>query len=173
MGVFDKFKDLVGIEDIDDDEDEEEEVVEQKPVERPMPRPSFEPARVSQPAPAAAAPVQPREPRPDLSKTFGRATTASDIMKMIVVEPQGFDECPRLVDSLKAKKPVVINLENLETDVARKIFDFLSGATYALNGNVQKIANNIFVFAPSNVDVTSNPNKMNHTAEEKIKSPWN
>ena len=43
----------------------------------------------------------------------------------------------------------------METDSARKIFDFLSGATYALNGNVQKVANNIFIFAPDNVDVTA------------------
>jgi cell division inhibitor SepF len=60
------------------------------------------------------------------------------------------------VDNLKAKKPVIINLEKVESDAARKIFDFLSGATYALNGNVQKVANNIFIFAPENVDVTAN-----------------
>ena len=73
-----------------------------------------------------------------------------------MTEPKSFDECPKLVDSLKSRKPVIINLEKLETEKARKIFDFLSGATYALNGNVQKVANNIFVFAPDNVDVLSN-----------------
>ena len=54
---------------------------------------------------------------------------------------------------MKGRRPVIINLEKLETEVARKIFDFLSGATYALNGNVQKVANNIFIFAPENVDI--------------------
>ena len=92
---------------------------------------------------------------------------------MVVIEPQGFDESPKLVDSLKAKKPVIINLENLETDTARKIFDFLSGATYALNGNVQKVANNIFVFAPENVSVDyKNETKSADKASEGIKSPW-
>ena len=62
---------------------------------------------------------------------------------------------PKLVDNLKSRKPVIVNLERLESDTARKIFDFLSGATYALNGNVQKVANNIFVFAPENVDINS------------------
>ena len=76
--------------------------------------------------------------------------------KMVVIEPKSFDESPKLVDNLKAKKPVIINLEKVESDTARKIFDFLSGATYALNGNVQKVANNIFVFAPENVDVSAN-----------------
>ena len=77
-------------------------------------------------------------------------------VKMVVLEPKGFEEAPKLVDNLKSRKPVIINLEKLETEKARKIFDFLSGATYALNGNVQKVANNIFVFAPDNVDVLSN-----------------
>ena len=72
-----------------------------------------------------------------------------------ISEPKVFDECPKLVDILKKKTPVIINLEFIENDTARKIFDFLSGATYALNGNVQKIAQNIFVFLPENVSVQS------------------
>ena len=76
--------------------------------------------------------------------------------KIVVIEPRTFDECPKLVDSLKTRKPIIINLERVETEVARKIFDFLSGATYALAGNVQKISNNIFVFLPENVDVSTN-----------------
>ena len=92
--------------------------------------------------------------------------------KMVVIEPNGFEECPKLVDSLKAKKPVIINLENLETDIARKIFDFLSGATYALNGNVQKVTNNIFVFAPENVDVTYKDSTKQVAAPESSKSMW-
>ena len=74
--------------------------------------------------------------------------------KLMVIEPKGFDECSKLVDSLKSRKPIIVNLEKLDADTARKIFDFLGGATYALNGNVQKVANNIFVFAPENVSIT-------------------
>jgi cell division inhibitor SepF len=80
-------------------------------------------------------------------------TTKFNIM---VIEPKDFDMCPKLVDSLKSKKPVIVNLEKIETKTARKIFEFLSGATYALGGDLQKIANNIFVFLPENVDVTTN-----------------
>jgi len=165
MGLAEKFKNLVGIEDIEDDDDEELDEVVEKKAERKE--------EMSFARPTAPAQSTPLTREPAKTEPIPRRTTASDIMKMIVVEPQGFDECPKLVDSLKAKKPVVINLENLETDVARKIFDFLSGATYALNGNVQKIANNIFVFAPSNVDITKDSTKMVQTAESTIKSPWN
>lgn len=159
MGMFDKFKELVGIEDIDEDdldyEEEEEEIkplVPEKPLDRPVQRPA--------PAPRAES------PRP--ASATSRFTNP---IKMVVTEPTGFEECPKLVDNLKTRKPVIINLENLETDVARKIFDFLSGATYALNGNVQKVANNIFIFAPENVDVAYNMNQK-VAANESIKSPW-
>ena len=83
------------------------------------------------------------------------SVTGTNSLKLILIEPKSFDECSKLVDSLKARKPVIINLEKLETEVARKIFDFLSGATYALDGKVQKIANNIFIFTPDNVSVAA------------------
>ena len=160
MGAFSKFKELVGIEEIADDEEEVEEEKEKKPL---IPRQSSAPAVTPRPASPS---VSSGKPAPSGS----RYTSA---MKMVVIEPQGFDESPKLVDSLKAKKPVIINLENLETDTARKIFDFLSGATYALNGNVQKVANNIFVFAPENVSVDyKNETKSTGSMSEGIKSPW-
>ena len=164
MGVFSKFKELVGIEEVDEDDLEEELKEEPKKIV-PETRTSFENREAR---PQAAAPARPQS-SPSAAQTLANKYTTKE-MKMIVIEPQSFDESPRLVDSLKAKKPVIINLENLETDVARKIFDFMSGATYALNGNVQKVANNIFVFAPENVDVAYNMNTK--AAEQPIKSPW-
>jgi cell division inhibitor SepF len=83
----------------------------------------------------------------------------NEAMKLVVIEPASFEESPKLVDSLKSRKPVILNLENLDSETARKIFDFISGATYALNGSVQKVANNIFVFAPENVDISANENR--------------
>ncbi len=165
MGFMDKLRDLVGIEEIEDEDDDEIVPKNEERKDREISFANPRPAPVQSYAPSA----QKETSKPDFSRTAGRTTVD---LKMIVVEPQGFEECPKLVDNLKAKKPVVINLENLETDVARKIFDFLSGATYALNGNVQKIANNIFVFAPANVDITYNSTQKARTAETPVKSPW-
>ena len=147
MGIFGKFKDLVGIEEVSDDEITEEEIkaaanqMEKRTMEQ---RSSYQTAKADQKDIKGAA----SQNRPVSQNTAP--------FKLVVIEPKAFDECPRLVDNLKSKKPVIINLEKLESDAARKIFDFLSGATYALNGNVQKIANNIFVFAPENVDIAAN-----------------
>lgn len=171
MGFMDKFKEFVGIEEIDEDdigieEDEIRSII-----------PDTDPADIGRERPAerAARPAPFRSGPPRGEAGAARPAAAARItatgLKLVVTEPTGFEESPRLVDSLKAHKPVIINLENLETDVARKIFDFLSGATYALNGNVQKVANNIFIFAPENVDVAYN---MNQKAKENesLKSPW-
>ena len=169
MGVFNKLKDFMGIEEVDED-DEDEEVEEE--VKAPSIVPRTDPAEIK-PAPRASAPaVRPEPAKPEVPKsnTYG-ANKYTTPIKLVVIEPAGFDESPKLVDSLKAKKPVIINLENLETDVARKIFDFLSGATYALNGNVQKVANNIFVFAPENVDI-SVPEENHGNFSDVVKSPW-
>ena len=161
MGFLNKITELAGIEEIDDDD---EELEEEQPVRTERPASLTAPRTLPQHSEAAAA-AQPRTAASASSRYSGTAP-----IKMVGIEPQSFDESPRLVDSLKAKKPVIINLENLETDVARKIFDFLSGATYALNGNVRKVANNIFVFAPENVEVTMNQKPS--AAAQQEHSPW-
>ena len=95
----------------------------------------------------------------------------TNAFKLVVIEPKSFDECPKLVDSLKGRRPVIINLEKIETETAKKIFDFLSGATYALNGNVQKVANNIFIFAPESVDIAANQDDRGFEFSGN-KNPW-
>lgn len=169
--VFSKFKMLIGVEDV------EEEVVVETPAPAPQPATSLSEPRKSTVDRASSYDrnntfVQPRmEPREH--KVVSMQSSGKKPFKLIVTEPKSFDECPRLVDNLKSKKPVIINLEKLENEKARKIFDFLSGATYALDGNVQKVANNIFVFAPESVDVLANfetPGKNN--SSEDSNGPW-
>ena len=172
-GFFSKFKKLVGIVD-DPDDDEDEEIVEER-----RSRPAVREERdredrkvVSEKKPAASSPRMETVARTEVTRQTMGGNKYTSQFKMVVIEPNGFEECPKLVDSLKAKKPVIINLENLETDIARKIFDFLSGATYALNGNVQKVTNNIFVFAPENVDVTYKDSTKQVAAPDSSKSMW-
>jgi cell division inhibitor SepF len=151
-GLFYKLKTLIGIEEIEEDDPLDDAPAASAPLERkPIdPRGSYisnrnENKDMKESKDSRVLPIQNKNIAPNANQ-----------FKMVVIEPKGFDECPKLVDNLKAKKPVIINLEKVESDNARKIFDFLSGATYALNGNVQKVANNIFIFAPENVDVTAN-----------------
>jgi cell division inhibitor SepF len=75
-------------------------------------------------------------------------------IRVVVMEPGSFEEAQNIADQLKSRRPVIVNLENAEKTLAKRIVDFVSGTTYALNGNMQKVGNGIFLFVPSNVDIT-------------------
>ncbi|WP_432400732.1 cell division protein SepF [Wukongibacter sp. M2B1] len=77
-------------------------------------------------------------------------------MNVVIYEPTEFEETPVIVDNLKNRKPVIINLEKLDQDLAKKIFDFLNGAIYALDGQIRKVSKGIFILAPNNIDVSGN-----------------
>jgi cell division inhibitor SepF len=182
MGLFDKFKDLVHTDDEDFyDDDFEEEPARSEPTRRtPEPRigyglaPNIDTFPRREPLREPLSASREREGRDNLIPLPGRKTIEklTARFKIVVIEPKAFDECPRLVDSLKARKPVIINLERIENETARKIFDFLSGATYALGGNVQKIAQNIFVFLPENVDVQANADPGGFKYGDENTNPW-
>lgn len=72
-------------------------------------------------------------------------------MKVIVYKPTKYSDAEQIVMNLKAKKPVVVNLEAVEVELARKIFNFCSGAICALDGEMRKISKEIFILAPNNV----------------------
>ncbi len=78
---------------------------------------------------------------------------ASSQFKVVIMQPGSFEEARDVCDHLKSKKPVIVNLESIEKEIAQRIVDFLSGSIYALDGNIQKVSNAIFVIAPSNVDL--------------------
>lgn len=89
-------------------------------------------------------------------------------MKVIVIEPRNFDDAQQVANNLREKKPVVINFEKTEAADAKRIIDFISGTTYALNGEIKKVGHNVFLCAPSNVNVS-------YTEEERKVSnemPW-
>ncbi len=97
-----------------------------------------------------------------------RETVATAKMKVIVIEPKSFDDAQQVANCLKEKRPVVINFENTEGEAAKRIIDFISGTTYALGGEIKKVGRNVFLCAPSNVNVA-------YTQEQKTVSaemPW-
>lgn len=161
MGMLSKFKDLIGLEEYEDEEEFEEESYSQPTY--------YDRNRTEPKAPMSSQKFDTSNIVSMQNKNIKSITNA---FKLVVIEPQGFDECSRLVDNLKSRKPVIVNLEKLDPDVARKIFDFLGGATYALNGNVQKVANNIFIFAPENVAIFSEGENRPYSFSGNDENPW-
>lgn len=90
------------------------------------------------------------------SSSTGANLPISGGMKMIVYHPVSYEDTQSIIDNLKNRKPVIVNMEELEIDTAQRILDFLSGAVYALNGTMCKISRGIFVVAPNNYDVVGN-----------------
>ena len=169
MGAFDSLKKFIGIEEIDDENVTAEEVQAAKEqIAKEGSRDASYGSTIRKPAeftkPSEAAKSVPVERRISVANT--------NAFKLVLIEPKSFDECPKLVDGLKGRRPIIINLEKIETETAKKIFDFLSGATYALNGSVQKIANNIFIFAPESVDISANQEDRGGFDFGANKSPW-
>ena len=73
--------------------------------------------------------------------------------KMILLEPRAFSEAQSIVDYLKARSTVVVNLKRVTPEIAKRIVDFLSGSVYAIGGDLQKLGNGIFLCTPNNVPV--------------------
>ena len=73
--------------------------------------------------------------------------------KVVILQPEDFEQSREICEHLKSKKPVIVNVEDLEKTLAQRIVDFLSGAVYALNGNIQKVSQGILLIAPNNVDI--------------------
>lgn len=98
------------------------------------------------------------EPKDDGAAKNGKnivSIHSSKMMKVIVCEPDSFEEVQALADHLKARKQVILNFENTNPDIAQRIIDFLSGTTYSLDGHSQQLGPHIFIFTPSNVEIST------------------
>ncbi|MBM7869360.1 cell division inhibitor SepF [Clostridium pascui] len=75
--------------------------------------------------------------------------------KVLIVKPSTYDEVVDICDHLKNRKIVVVNSTGLEPKVGQRLLDFMSGATYALGGNLEEVGCKIYIVSPSNVEVDS------------------
>lgn len=102
--------------------------------------------------------------RKNKEKVVSMPQVNSSAIQMVISQPTTFEQSDEICSFLKEKKSVIVNLEYVNKDVARRIVDFISGGVYALDGYIQKISNSIFLVAPSNYEIT------NEMAREEMKS---
>ena len=98
------------------------------------------------------------------NKVVNMQQSQQNAIKMVISQPTTFEQSDEICSFLKERKSVIVNLEYVNKDVARRIVDFISGGVYALDGYIQKVSNSIFLVAPSNYEIT------NEMAREEIKS---
>ncbi|MGL5436141.1 MAG: cell division protein SepF [Lachnospiraceae bacterium] len=93
----------------------------------------------------------------DKPKFFSRSPKVVPMrrgMEVSMVKPTGIEDAKEICDYLLAGKAVVLNMEGIHTEVAQRIIDFTSGATYSMNGNLQKISNYIFIATPESIELS-------------------
>ena len=160
MGFFDSLRNLTKPYDDDDDYYDEEE------DSTPPPQP--EPQQQAQPRPTQAAVRsafsgsyggESARPYGEAARRSGgreekvvNLNTAPQL-KVVLVKPERFETAAEIADSLRDKCTVVMNLEQTNKDIARRLIDFLSGVAYAQDGKIKKVASSTYIITPYNVDL--------------------
>ena len=153
-----------------DDYDEDEYVDEYDEPAEPVRRP----ARRSAPAAAPAPMIEEEEEEEDefgfpsampavsnaapvatgfTGTVLNRNANASNKQEVVLFRPGSFNDTSKAADDLRSRKAVIVNMENVDKAMARRVVDFLSGCVYALDGDVKKIAQSAYLFCPHNMDI--------------------
>ena len=145
MGFMDKMKDfVVGNDDRYDEEGyyEDEEQFEEDDKQL-----------FSSTSSRAAARTERAEREVSTSKSKYVNINANSQLSVVLVKPENFAEATSIADHLNEKRTVVLNLESASKEVSRRLVGFLSGAAYANNGTLKRVANCTFIITPNNVDI--------------------
>ena len=162
-----------------DDYDEDDDYVDDydEPAEAPAPR-----REKRRPAPA---PVMEEEDEDDFgfasvpaaASSSAPATgfsgqilnmSASNKQEVVLFRPGSFNDTSKAADDLRNRKAVIVNMENVDKAMARRVVDFLSGCVYALSGSVKKIAQSAYLFCPHNMDVVGDLESLQAEVESYI-----
>lgn len=158
--LFDKFIGIMGFGDDDLDDDYLDEYDEGYTKREEQHRSHREVAAVREPLPKDSF-SRDMAVRENISKRKQASVVSIHTQKqvrVIVVEPVSFEEAQGIAEHLKARKSVILNLEKTSEALCQRMVDFISGTTYALGGNMQKVGNGIFLFVPNNVDISGDLN---------------
>ena len=161
-----------------DDYDEDDDYVDEydEPAEAPAPRREKRraaPAPVMEeeeddfgfaPVPVAAAPTAPA------TGFSGQILNmnASNKQEVVLFRPGSFNDTSKAADDLRNRKAVIVNMENVDKAMARRVVDFLSGCVYALDGDVKKIAQSAYLFCPHNMDIVGDLETLQAEVESYI-----
>jgi cell division inhibitor SepF len=159
MGIFDRIKNMIGFEEAyaydydkveteQKDSDKEEVTVasEEIPASNRRSRPSFF-----------------RGSMENTNNVIDMPGTSGS-QEVVVMYPRKFEEMPAAIQALRERKSIVVNLTTMEPDQAQRCVDFVAGATYAIDGKQERVADSIFFFAPSCVNLTTH----NSVTDEEV-----
>ena len=94
------------------------------------------------------------QPRRERSSRL-RSVSAPAPAKVHLVQPRAFNDAKQIADRFKAQIPVIINLQSADTELSKRLIDFASGLTYALDGSMQRVADRVFLLTPRDVELSA------------------
>lgn len=96
-----------------------------------------------------------RPDRPRLRSVEPEPGPVAAPVRVHLVVPRSFNDAQQLADRFKAGMPVILNLQGNDAELSKRLIDFASGLTYALNGGMQRVADKVFLLSPQNVEVSA------------------
>lgn len=150
MGLFDKFMDVMRLNPDDDEEFYNDDYYDEDEEERGSKKKLFHKDN------DADAVADSKEKSRSVSKITPMRTNKrqAGAMAVCVIKPTSFEDAREITETLLINRTVVLNVEGLDVEVAQRIIDFASGSCFAMNGNLQKISNYIFIITPESVDIS-------------------
>ena len=148
MGVVDKLLNVMKLSDMEDEYDREDYYDDDEPVENIKKAPVIHREDTYEDEKPAKKVSQKVTPIRSVKRAPGPG------MEVCVIKPTSVDDAREITETLLNNQTVVLNLENLDVEIAQRIIDFASGSTYAISGNLQKISNYIFIITPACVDIS-------------------
>jgi cell division inhibitor SepF len=121
---------------------------------RTIPRESAVPSAPRAQTSGAVSSPRPQAPLRPMAVDPSMNPTAAASARVHVVAPARFGDAKEIDDRLKDNRPVIVNLQMADRDLQRRMIDFCSGVTYALSGEMEKVADQVFLLAPTNVKIS-------------------
>jgi cell division inhibitor SepF len=165
VNVLNKFKDFMGLneEEYDDYDASDDDAYsgEYHHPEAPTPQPIEEERRTSR-STQRAADIR----SSSRNNVVGMPGMVNGVSEMILIEPRSFEEMPQVIDALKQRKSVILNMTLIRQEEAQRSVDFVAGGTYAIDGHYERIGDNIFLFTPNCVQVSTPTNVINEVVNQ-------
>ena len=105
---------------------------------------------------------------PSTPSFSGQVLNMAGKQEVVLFHAKTFDDAAKAADELRRRKAVILNMENVDKSLTRRVVDFLSGAVYALDGSVKKIAQCTYLFCPHNMDVVGDLENLQAEAESYV-----
>lgn len=177
MNIFTKLRDFVGLNepagyeydeyDDVDERDNYQNLYQEEAAQTTTPEDTRQRRRIRDRVGVTPDPVM----TSPMNNVIGMPGMSNGFSEVVVVEPRTFEEMPQVIQALRERKSVVLNLTMMDPDQAQRAVDFVAGGTYAIDGHQERIGESIFLFTPNCVQVSTQSGVVHEVAQTQVRIP--